>query len=106
MSAAELDQDPTIALQQIIEAAEKLLSVMDRESAAMVQKDAVKFSALQADKEQTLETYDALVQIFQKRLGEFKNADPGRLDRLETLQKELRARAEDTQKQMDKLGSG
>lgn len=103
MTSTQLSDNPQEALQQLISTAEQLLAIMDQEAAALAQKDSVKFSALQSEKEQITENYQALARTFQDRIKSFRGADQARLDKLERLQDELKNRAEDTQRQMDNL---
>ena len=109
MSNAELPDigvlrdDPTEAIQQIIFVAENLLLVMDFEAGAMAKQNTDAFSQLLSHKDTLSDSYGRLARSFRERLEEFKDVDKVYIEHLERLQKDLKARAEGTAKNMDIL---
>lgn len=84
-----LPQDLTQALKVLINFSERLLDLAERETQALVQNDLGTFSILQNEKDVMSRRYADASEEFRGRMNEFRAADPGLLDRLENLQKEL-----------------
>lgn len=84
-----LPQDTSLALRLLIKTSEQLLDLSEKETQALIRNDMGTFAVLQDEKEIVSKKYAALAQEFHVRLEEFRPADRGLLDRLETLQNEL-----------------
>ncbi len=77
------------ALKFLIVLSEKLVSLSEQETQALIRNDMASFSILQDEKETFSLRYSRGSEEFRERLEEFRDADQTLLNRLETLQKQL-----------------
>ncbi len=84
-----LPADKSGALNTLIRITKNLNALADREAMALAQNDLLSFSILQDEKEIVAQQYSRASGEFRINLNNYRGADVGLLDRLESLQKEL-----------------
>ena len=89
-----LSETPEGALQDVIKIASTLVDLLDREANDLAMNNAVSFASVQNEKEIWAQKYEQASIEFQARVGEFRNVDKSLLARFETVQDELKNRAE------------
>lgn len=84
-----LPKGSVAAVKTMIEIAENLLSVMDREARALATQDAMTFMGTQDEKNALIEKYEAATREFKNRIEDFRAVDDMMLSKLETVQNKL-----------------
>ena len=84
-----LPEGKTQALKILIRLSEKIMNLSEQETQALIQDDVAAFALLQSEKSNLATQYAKASEEFRMRFEEFRSADPGLLDRLEGLQKEM-----------------
>ena len=89
-----LPADAQMAIQQLIKLSRNLTQLAESETQLLVQNDMLGFAMLQQEKEVVVNRYVKASDEFQSRLNEFRRIDPGLLDQLENIQKDLGERSQ------------
>lgn len=84
-----LPSKTTDALKMLIKISEKIMNLSEQETQALIQDDLAAFALLQREKSNLSSQYAKASEEFRMRLAEFRAGDPGLLDRLENLQKDM-----------------
>ena len=102
-SKNHLPENTSKALRVLIQFSEQLLDMSERETQALVQNDMATFAIIQSDKDTVSKKYADASKEFHERLEEFRGADIGLLDRLETLQHDLREKTVSNNKIVERM---
>lgn len=84
-----LPQDQSMALNMLIRLTQNLSNLADRESTALAQNDMLAFAILQDEKSLVTQQYMKASEEFRSNINVYRGAEPGLLNRLERLQKDL-----------------
>lgn len=82
-------QDASISLNALIRLTQNLSNLADREAQALAQNDMLAFAILQDEKTLVAEQYMNASEEFRSNINMYRGAEPGLLDRLERLQRDL-----------------
>jgi len=91
-----LPQDPAQAVDEIIKIVESLIELTEKELTAHLMKDGVTMVAVQGDKEVLTHKYEEAAKEFAERIEQFRTVDKARLDKLDSLQRDLSDRAKES----------
>lgn len=84
-----LPREKSDALKMLIKLSEKIMGLSEQETQALIQDDMTGFAILQREKSNLATHYAKASEEFRMRFEEFRAADPGLLDRLDKLQKDM-----------------
>lgn len=84
-----LQSEPDNALKDLIKITQSLIDLADREAHVLAKNDIMEFAIMQDEKAVMTQRYIQMSRAFRERLEEFRGKDPGLLDQLENLQKDL-----------------
>ncbi|MCB1531637.1 MAG: hypothetical protein KDJ35_02095 [Alphaproteobacteria bacterium] len=84
-----LPENKSDALKALIRLSEKIIGLSEQETQALIQNDLAVFALLQREKSVMAVNYAKASEEFRGRYEEFRAADPGLLDRLDNLQKDM-----------------
>lgn len=93
MNRHNLPVNATAAIQRLIQVSQKLLTLSEKETQALLQRDMLAFAILQDEKESISQEYTRASEEFRTRLDDFRNVEKNLLTRLEGLQKNLAEKA-------------
>lgn len=84
-----LDTNPEIAIEAMIKITKSLVILSEKEAQALATSDYMAIAILQGEKEALSRQYVQYSKEFRDRLEDFRHVSRAKLDKLETLQKEL-----------------
>ena len=100
---AVLPQNPAEAVKFITKLAQQLIDIMEQEGRALMVQDGVSFTAAQEDKHRLADKYQAASKEFQQRIMDFRGVDKALLDRLDGIQRELKAKTLENSAVMERM---
>ncbi len=100
---SSLPDAPEKAIKFMIQKAETLAEVLERENMALARNDAVSFAIAQQEKEHLAAEYETLAAAFAEKRQALLGANTVLLDRLEKAQQDLKSRAEDNTAMMERM---
>ena len=89
MTEKILPQGSVSAVKTMVEIAESLLDLMDREARALATQDAMSFLTMQDEKNRLVDKYEAATEEFKDRIEDFRAVDNTMLSKLEMVQDKL-----------------
>ena len=98
-----LSSNVNLAMREMIRISEKLVHLAEDETNALVRGDIMYFAMAQKNKEKLTSQYKNASEEFQTRIDDFKAADTLLINKLDSLQNEIRQKTECNNRMIDQI---
>ncbi len=98
-----LSSNVNLAMREMIRISERLVHLAEDETHALVRGDLMQFAVAQKEKEKLASRYAKASEEFRSRIEDFKKADKILINKLDTLQTDIRQKTECNNKMIDQI---
>lgn len=92
-----------LAMREMIRISEKLVYIAEDETHSLVRGDLMQFAVAQKEKEKLSSRYTKASEEFRGRIEDFKKADKALVQKLDTLQNEIKQKTECNNRMIDQI---